>query len=172
MTCLMAWGHRLAAMTLGHRCAACRREVWAFSLMSQMRPSAIPFWWCAPMLQKVIVWCTARTSSTNALATNLPLSQWQWRIRTLCCSARHSNACFASIVSSVVRCWCMWTYMKSLVWSTNTDAPRYLQTVGCPFAMGTKPGTGDSSWLMLTTAPGTVDGLIFGSILCVCHGFR
>ena len=48
---------------------------------------------------------------------------------------------------------------------------RRLRTVGCPFAMGTKPGTGDSSWSMLTTAPGTVVSLSFGSILCVHHGF-
>ena len=29
----------------------------------------------------------------------------------------------------------------------------------------------DSSWSTLTTVPGTVVGLIFGSILCVRHGF-
>ena len=109
MTCLMACNHKLAAMALGHRWAACRREVRAFSVMSRICLSATPFWWCAPTPEKVIVWCADWTSSTKALSANLPLSQWLCRIHTPCCSARRSNACLASIVSSVVRWWCVWT---------------------------------------------------------------
>ena len=63
-------------------------------------------------------------------------------------------------------------YVKSVTWSTNTDAPRYLRTAGCPFAIGTKPGTGDSSWSMLTTAPGMVAGLTVSLSIKTAWTFR
>ena len=50
------------------------------------------------------------------------LLQWLWRIRTPCCLAKCSKACFASIVSSEMSLVIRWTYISLEKWSTKMVA--------------------------------------------------
>ncbi len=107
-----AYGQRAKWMVAGHHFCAWRSCFLALSRRSRMAVFAMLFLKWPLTLQKVRCYPLVLQLFLKVLSVNCTLLQWQWRMRTPCCLAKHLNARLASIVSSEVNLVMRWMYLS------------------------------------------------------------
>jgi len=108
--------------------------------------SAIPFWWWALTLQYSLCWSGTSQEERQAVELKIPLSALYLWMGTLARAASFSKARFAIRASmGPMEKWHV-KWMKQLAWSQNKVAAWYLQFVGVPRAVRTRPGVLLSIW--------------------------